>query len=342
MIRIGRKHMFLRSLVTGVAALMLVGAVQADAQWKPEKPLRIIVPWGAGGSTDQLVRTLAADLEDALGQTVVVVNQPGGAGAVGTKAALDADHDGYTWAAGAAKDLGTYGVTGAIDTHLKDWNLYLALVNFTLLSANPDSKFKSVADVVAAMKTDPDSVTIATGGINSAGGASAEALKAAAGGDYKMITYDGGNPAVLAAVAGEAQLTTQLIAEQFEMLRGKRLVPLATFTPDAVDLEGIGTVPSIKTDLPNAKVGPVFFGIWIPKEGTPAEVFATMDEIWDTKIANSPKLKEYADSKGLTVNVVRGDEAYKQAFPSTQINAWQIYDGGNAKVSPDTIGIPRP
>lgn len=334
--------MFLRSLVAGMAAFLLIGSVQAGAQWKPEKPLRIIVPWGAGGSTDQLVRTLAADLEDSLGQTVVVVNQPGGAGAVGTKAAFDADHDGYTWTAGAAKDLGTYGVTGAIDTHLKDWNLYLALVNFTLLSANPDSKYKSVDDVVAAMKNDPDSVTIATGGINSAGGASSEALKAATGGDYKMVTYDGGNPAVMAAVSGEAELTTQLIAEQFEMLRAKKLTPLAAFTPNAIDIEGIGTVPSITKTLPDAKVGPVFFGIWIPKEGTPPEVIATIDEIWDNKIANSPRLKEYAESKGLTVNVVRGDEAYKQAFPSTQINAWQIYEGGKAKVSPDTVGIPRP
>jgi tripartite-type tricarboxylate transporter receptor subunit TctC len=338
--------MILKSIVTGVATLLLAGTFQApgqaQAQWEPEKPLRIIVPWGAGGSTDQLVRTLAADLEDALGQTVVVVNQPGGAGAVGTKAAFDADRDGYTWTAGAAKDLGTYGVTGAIDTHLKDWNLYLALVNFTVMSSNPDSKFKSVEDVVAAMKDDPDSVTIATGGINSASGAAAEALKAATGGEYKMVTYDGGNPAVMATVAGESQITTQLISEQYEMLRAEKLTPLAAFTTESVDLEGIGTIPSIKEAVPDAKVGPVFFGIWIPKEGTPPEVIATMDKIWDEKIANSPKLKEYAASKGLSVNVKHGDEAYNQAFPSTQINAWQIHDGGKSKVSPDTVGIPRP
>ncbi|MEJ8570560.1 tripartite tricarboxylate transporter substrate binding protein [Microbaculum marinum] len=336
--------MILKSIVTGVAALLLAGSVHApaQAQWQPEKPLRIIVPWGAGGSTDQVVRLLAADIEDALGQTVVVVNQPGGAGAVGTKAALDADHDGYTWTAGAAKDLGTYGVTGAIDTHLKDWNLYLALVNFTVMSANPDSKFKSVEDVVAAMKDDPDSVTIATGGINSASGAAAEALKAATGGEYKMVTYDGGNPAVMATVAGESQITTQLISEQFEMLRAKKLTPLAAFTNEAVTLEGIGTIPSIKDAVPDAKVGPVYFGIWIPKDGTPEDVIATMDQIWDDKIANSQKLKEYADSKGLSLNVKHGEEAYEQAFPSTQINAWQIHDGGKSKVSPDTIGIPRP
>ena len=144
----------LRILMLSAAAVIgLSGAASAqDYSWKPSKPVRIIVPWGAGGSTDQLVRALAADLGDELKQAVVVVNQTGGAGAVGTKAALDAPHDGYTWTAGASKDLGTYIVTGAIDTHLKDWQLYLATVNYTVLSVNPNSKFKSVEDIAAAMK----------------------------------------------------------------------------------------------------------------------------------------------------------------------------------------------
>jgi putative tricarboxylic transport membrane protein len=332
-----RRMLFAIAVALGCA---LAGPAAA-ADWKPTKPIRIIVPWGAGGSTDQLVRTLAADLEDALGQKVVVVNQTGGAGAVGTKAALEAPKDGYTWTAGAAKDLGTYIITGAIDTQLKDWNLYLATVNYTLLSVNPDSKFKSMEDIIKAMKSDPNSVTIATGGINSAGGAAAEALKAAVGGNYKMVTYDGGNPAVQAAVAHETEITTQLVAEQYDMLRAKRLKPLASYTPGAVSLPGIGEIPSITKYLPNAKVGPVHFGIWAPK-GVPEDVVATMGKIWDSKIKNSERLKKYAESKGLGVDVAWGEAAYKQAFDSTAINAWQIYDGGKGKISPDKVGFPRP
>lgn len=328
-------------LTAGLTALALAIAGTAQAEWKPDKPIRIIVPWGAGGSTDQLVRAMAGDLEEALGQKIVVVNQPGGAGAVGTKAALEAEKDGYTWTAGAAKDLGTYAVTGAIDTHLKDWNLYLSVINFTVLSANPKSDFQSVDAVTGAMKTNPKAVTIATAGINSAGGASAEALKAAVGGDYKMVTYDGGSPAVKAAVAHETELTTQLVSEQYEMLRAKRLTPLAAFTNASVELPGIGDVPPITLTVPKTQVGPVNFGIWAPK-GIPDDVVATMGKVWDSKIKNSKRLTEYAQSKGLAVNVAWGDAAYKQAFPSTQINAWQIHDGGKSKVSPDKVGIPRP
>ena len=68
----------------------------------------------------------------------------------------------------------------------------------------------------------------------------------------------------------------------------------------------------------------------------------TMTEIWNTAIKSSPRLAQYAQSKGVTVNVLSGDAAYDYAFPTTQINAWQIHDGGKSKVSPDTVGIPRP
>nr|MCU0923316.1 tripartite tricarboxylate transporter substrate-binding protein [Burkholderiaceae bacterium] len=72
--------------------------------------MTIIVPWAAGGATDQVTRLAASELEADLGQRIVVVNQPGGAGSIGTKAAMDAPKDGYTWTAGAAKQLGTYPV----------------------------------------------------------------------------------------------------------------------------------------------------------------------------------------------------------------------------------------
>jgi tripartite-type tricarboxylate transporter receptor subunit TctC len=210
-----------------------------------------------------------------------------------------------------------------------------------VLSVNPGSKFKSVEDIVKAMKSDPNAVTIATGGINSAGGAASEALKLAVGGNYKMVTYDGGNPAVQSTVAHETEITTQLVSEQYDMLRAKRLVPLAAYTPKAVTLSGIGTIPSITKFVPKAKVGPVHFGIWAPK-GVPQDVVATMGKVWESKIKNSERLKKYAESKGLGVDVAWGEAAYKQAFETTQINAWQIFDGGKGKVSPDKVGFPRP
>src|SRR5688572_10810447 len=88
-----------------VAALALTTGA-AMAQWKPTKPVTIIVPWAAGGSTDQATRVAAGELEKHLGQKIVIVNQPGASGSIGSKSALEAPKDGYTWTAGAAKDIG--------------------------------------------------------------------------------------------------------------------------------------------------------------------------------------------------------------------------------------------
>ena len=92
-------------LVTGIAALaaLTVAPAASAQQWKPTKPITIIVPWAAGGSTDQVTRVTAAEIEKALGQKVVIVNQPGASGSIGTKNALEAPKDGYTWTAGAAQ-----------------------------------------------------------------------------------------------------------------------------------------------------------------------------------------------------------------------------------------------
>jgi tripartite-type tricarboxylate transporter receptor subunit TctC len=113
-----------------IMALCIVLAVPLSATaetWKPAKPIKLIVPWGAGGSTDQVTRVCAGELEAALGQKIVVVNQPGASGSIGTKNTLDAPRDGYTWTSGAAKDLGTYQVLGMIDTNIRDWKLRFPL-----------------------------------------------------------------------------------------------------------------------------------------------------------------------------------------------------------------------
>ncbi len=126
------------------AIVALTGSASAqNYPWKPERPITIIVPWAAGGSTDQVTRVAAVEIEKALGQKVVIVNQPGGSGSIGTKGAMDAAKDGYTWTAGAAKDIGTYAVSGLLDTKFTDWRPYLSVVNVSVLGVNPDTPYKT-------------------------------------------------------------------------------------------------------------------------------------------------------------------------------------------------------
>ena len=201
----------------------------------------MIVPWAAGGSTDQVTRVAAAEIEKALGQKVVVVNQPGASGSIGTRNAMQAPRrrlhlDGR-------RRQGSRHLRGQrlLDTKITDWRLYLSVVNVSVLGVNPNTPYKTAQDVVDAMKAKPGQVSVATAGINSSGHAAIEAFTRALGLTYKHVSYDGGNPAVIATVAGETEMTTQLAVEQAKMIRGKRLRALAVLSDKPLELEGFGT-----------------------------------------------------------------------------------------------------
>jgi tripartite-type tricarboxylate transporter receptor subunit TctC len=324
-------------LLALAAAVGLSGPAQA--QWKPDKPVTIIVPWGAGGSTDQVVRLLAKEIEGALGQTVVIVNQPGASGSVGTKAVLGAAKDGYTWGSGAAKDVGVYAVSGLLDTKLDDWNLYLAVINSSVISVNANTPYKTLDDLVKAMKENPDKITVATAGVASSGGAALGAFSSGTGVKARHVTYDGGNPAVIATAGGETQATTQLAVEQVEMIRAGRLRPLAVMSTQPLKVEGVAEIPPITQAIKGFPATDNYFGIFVPA-GTPAPVLATLDKIWDTTIAKSDALSKYATSKGASVAVLRGDAAKKAVMPAVQEFAWGLWDRKEAKVDPKSVGIP--
>lgn len=323
----------------GLATVSVSGALAAD--WKPDRPINLIVPWAAGGATDQITRITAAEMEKALGQTIVIVNQPGASGSIGTKSVLDAPHDGYTWAAGAVQDLGSYETQGMLKTRLSDWHLFLSVANIAVLSVNPQTPYQNAREFIDAMAAHPGKVSVATAGVTSAGHTAIDQIAAATKTTYRHVAYDGGNPAVVATVAGETEATSQLAAEEADMIRGKRLRPLATISDKPLDLEGFGTIPAISQTLPGFTVPISYTGIFIPK-GVPDEVVATVEKIWSSTIANDEALRKFGATRGALFAPVSGDAAVKAAFPAVQVNAWMLFHNGKAKVSPDSVGIPAP
>jgi tripartite-type tricarboxylate transporter receptor subunit TctC len=323
-------------LAGAIASVVLAGP--AFAEW-PEKPIQLIVPWGAGGATDQVSRVVAAELEAALGQSIVVVNQTGASGSIGSQAAWDAPHDGYTWTAGAAKDLGTYGVTGKMDTSIKDWDLYLNSALASVISVSADSEIDDLPEFLEALKA--GGLQVGTSGVNSAGHSTIEALSASVGGDYIHASYDGGSAAVLSTVSGETGATTQLISEQIDMLRAGQLKAIAIISDVDVDVPGVGVIPAVTSALPDFTVAPIYFGIFVPGD-VPADVTAKIDAAWADAIANSAKLAEYTEGRGSIMTVHSGDDAQARVWPSIQANAWLLHDSGQSAADPASLGIPRP
>ena len=328
-------------ILAGVVAVCASFAATAQGYaWKPDRPVTIIVPWAAGGSTDQMARIVAAELELALGQKFVVVNQPGASGSVGTKGAMDAAKDGYTWAAGAASDIGTYKVLGLLDSELKDWHLFYAVANITALSAHPAAPFKDFPQFLKLMEEKGDSIPVATAGLSSAGHNFMESLRANSKIKYKHVTYNGGAPAVVATVAGETQAVAQLLVEMTEHIKGKKLIPLAVLAEQPVMLEGFGELQPTAKWLPKMPAPLNYFGIWIPK-GAPDAVVKTMEAVWKDKISGSEALKKYAASRSALFAPYYGAQAEAEGFKMVRQTAWLYFDAGKAKLSPDTLGIKR-
>lgn len=325
-------------LSAAIAASILTFPGVAAAEWKPDRPINIIVPWSAGGSTDQVTRVVAPILEEALGQPVVVVNQPGASGATGTQAALEAERDGYTWTANAVANNATYAITGLIDdTSIADYRIYLHVANVPVVSVNADAEIADMGAFLEAMGSG-DIPTVATAGVNSSGGMALAALKEAGGGDGRMIAYDGGAPAALAAAGGEALATTQLASEQAELIKAGKLRPLAALSDKPLEIEGIDPIPPITNWLPDMNVSADYFGILIPV-GAPDEVYDTVDKVWEEKVLSSEEFKKYARERGAFFDPSYGDAALEKAMPVIVTEACARVARDEAVVDPSKYGI---
>lgn len=313
-----------------------------EGEWNPTRPVQLIVPWGAGGSTDLVSRIVVPELERALRARIIVSNQPGASGATGTQATLDAARDGYTWTAGSVGGLGLYQVNNLLDTNMKeDWHLFLTAADVGVIGVNPNSPYQTFADLLAAFRANPGQVRVATAGLTSSGTINIEKIRQFTGIEFTNVPYGGGGPAVTAVVSGEVMVTSQLISEQIDLIRGGAIRPLVALRMTDLYVSGFGTIPSITRYVPEFTTGENWFGIFIPK-GVPDVVISTMQRVWTEVIANSDEVRTFVEGRGFRFDPSSGDLAHERAFEWYQPVGWLFYDNQLAPVRPDTVGIPRP
>jgi len=126
------------------------------------------------------------------------------------------------------------------------------------------------------------------------------------------------------------------------MLRARKLRALAVLDSQPLTIQGVADpIPPVTKWVPAYKPGANYFGIFLPK-GVPPEVVQTLGRIWDEEVAKSKPIRDYAMERGAVFKPSWGEEAQKRAYTYLQPVAWLYYEGGKAKLSPDTVGIPKP
>jgi tripartite-type tricarboxylate transporter receptor subunit TctC len=328
-----------------VAILVCLGVLAlafpaAAGEWKPTKPITAIVPWPAGGATDLTVRILASEMEKVLGQRISVVNTPGASGAIGMQNAYDAPKDGYTWTGNADVSIVNYPVLDLMKITHRDWIHWYALMTPNIIATTMDYPAKDVADLVRIMKEKPGQVAVASAGVGSSGHLALEVFKSATGVAPRHVPYAGGNPAVIATISGESNVVMQLSMEEADMIRAKKLKPLANSSNRTLMISGFGEVPPITKWFPNFPSIGSHFGIMVAK-GTPPDAVAAISKAFDVA-AKSEALKKFADEKAVFLVNLKEGEAMTMLEETASVVTWTLFENGAAKISPAQFNIAKP
>jgi tripartite-type tricarboxylate transporter receptor subunit TctC len=215
-----------------VAALLQAGAASAQA-W-PAKPIRLMVPFPPGGSTDIVARIVAQKLGERLGQPLVIENRGGAGGTIGTALIAKSAPDGYNLAiASTSTHVVAPGVYPKLEYDpIKDFApVGLMAISPYLLVVNPSLPAKSVQELVALAKSQPGRLTYASAGVGSTTQLAMEMLKAASGTYVLHIPYNGNGPAGTAVVAGQVDVLFGSLPALLSFAKSGRVRALAVGTP---------------------------------------------------------------------------------------------------------------
>ena len=225
-------HSSMLTVVLLTAVQSLVGFAQTThAQTYPARPIRFIVPFPPGGSTDIYARIIAPRLSEKLGQQVVVDNRAGAGGALGAELAAKAPPDGYTIWLGQTNNLAIGPAMRARNSYdpIRDFSPITLLMRAPqVMVVNAGSPITSVKDLVAAAKKNPGSMSFASAGIGSGGHLSGELFNQAAGINIVHVPYKGAAPAMIDLLGGRITYLATSLASAAQFMKEGKIKALAT------------------------------------------------------------------------------------------------------------------
>jgi tripartite-type tricarboxylate transporter receptor subunit TctC len=293
----GETSMKRRDLLTLSATVLALAAGPALADGYPSKPIRLVVPFAPGGTTDIIARVISEPLTRALGQPVIVENRAGGGGVLGASETARANPDGYSL---GVATVSTTAANPAINPKIP----YNALSDFTpivniaatpnIIAVHPSFPAKDYKSFVAELKRAPGRYSYATSGTGSIAHLQMELYKSLSGTFVTHIPYRGSGPALNDTVAGQVQIIFDNLPSTLQFVKEKRLVPIVVAAPQR--LAALPDVPTFKEVGLEPVNRMAYYGIYGPKGMSPEVVSKVHDAV--VKALQEPTIRKRIEDTG--------------------------------------------
>jgi tripartite-type tricarboxylate transporter receptor subunit TctC len=311
--------MKLKKLLSTLCAGMLLSATALAAGY-PEKPVTMVVPFPAGGSTDSIARVLAPKLNAKLGQPFIVENRPGATGAIGATTVSRAAPDGYTL---LVASIGVYSVNPILQKNLqynpsKDFDLLTVAVRApNVLVASQNFPAKNIGELLAYLKKNPEKVTFATGGAGTSDHLTTALFWEKSGTSGIHVPYKGGAPVITDLLGGHADVAFQNINVVLSHIKAGKLKALAVASEKRSPL--LPQVPTLaEAGVKDANVYS-WQGVAAPK-GLPKDVKTKLHAAIAGAL-NDPTVKPRLEVNGFEV-VANSSEQFTQ-FQANELARWK-------------------
>ena len=339
---------FIASVIVLVMLLAVVGCTQNNAGYGeynyPVNSITMIVPYGAGGTTDLVGRQLAAALSTELGVSIVVENQPGASGSIGCQAALDADADGSTILF-TADSLGTQRVMGLSELSYDDYSPILVTANDIKVIVVPsNSPYATIYDLLADIKNNPNKIQMAYTGPGGSGHVQALVMNEF-GYEPALTAYTSGSDCIVAVMGNQVAFTNSNYSTVASYIESGDLKLLAVCATERMAQHP--DIPALSEVLPDSKallsIPYTPLSLVVPKD-VPAEVQESLRRACAEAVKNTDFVS-FMDNNSIEklyekYTTVAEMESFFKQWESTV--SWLLHDAGATTYSPSDFGIERP
>ena len=305
-----------RTLVFGAAAGPIAAPLAQVQNW-PSGPIRLVVPFPPGGSTDALARLVQTGMQQRLGTNIIIENKPGASGAAGTTTVAKSPPDGNTWlVVFDTHSVNPYLMNLQYDTEKDLDPVMLVATAPYLLAVNTKHEFKTLADVLAAAKAKPDGLSYASVGSGSIGHLFMVLLQKKTGVKLTHVPYRGGGPAMNDALGGHVDFIVGSVALITPQLGSGKLRPIVQTGEKRVP--ALKDVPTVTESVPDLTAY-TWWGVFAPA-GTPKPIVERFNKELAATIREERVSKTLTESQQMTL-VLSGPEELGK-FSTAQGKLW--------------------